>query len=316
MNQPSLYVGLDVSKSTLDIAVRPTGQQWQVPYSEDGLQDLATRLSELQPQLVVMEATGGLETSVVAALITAKLVVSVVNPRQVRDFARATGKLAKTDRLDAAVLAHFAQAVNPMPKPLPDAQLQALEGLVTRRRQVVGMLTSEKNRIQTASPPVRQNILSHIAWMEQSLTQLDDELRQILRASPVWKEKEDLLRSVPGVGPVLSVTLLTELPELGKLNRRQLGALVGVAPLNRDSGTLRGKRTVWGGRASVRAALYMGTLAATRCNPVIRAFYLRLIASGKPKKVALTACMHKLISILNTMLKNHTRWQPQLVLNS
>lgn len=316
MNQPSLYVGLDVSKSTLDIAVRPTGEQWQVPRSEDGLQDLVTRLSELQPQLIVMEATGGLEALVVAALLSAKLLVSVVNPRQVRDFARATGKLAKTDRLDAAVLAHFAQAVNPMPQPLPDVQLETLEGMLTRRRQVVGMLTSEKNRLLTASPLVRQNILSHIAWLEQSLTQLDNELRQTLRASSVWKEKEDLLRSVPGVGPVLSVTLLAGLPELGTLNRQQIAALAGVAPLNRDSGSLRGKRTVWGGRAAVRAALYMGALAASRCNPVIAAFYQRLCAAGKAKKVALTACMHKMLTILNAMLKHHTRWQPHLALNS
>jgi len=310
MSQPLVYVGLDVSKATLDIAMRPTEEQWQLPHTEEGIRDLVTRLAGVHPSLIVLEATGGLEVSLVAALAMAKLPVAVVNPRQVRDFARATGKLAKTDRLDAQVLAHFAQAVHPTPRPLPDAGLQALEGLLTRRRQVVGMLTAEKNRLASARPPVRQDIQDHIAWLEQRRAKLDAELRHTLHASPLWREKDDLLQSVPGVGPVLSLTLLAELPELGTLDRKQIAALVGVAPLNRDSGTLRGRRTVWGGRARVRATLYMAALVASRCNPVIMAFYQRLCSAGKPKKVALTACMRKLLTILNAMLEHHVPWQP------
>jgi len=310
MSQPLVYVGLDVSKATLDIAMRPTEEQWQLPHTEEGIRDLVTRLAGVHPSLIVLEATGGLEVSLVAALATAKLPVAVVNPRQVRDFARATGKLAKTDRLDAQVLAHFAQAVHPTPRPLPDAGLQALEGLLTRRRQVVGMLTAEKNRLASARPPVRQDIQDHIAWLEQRRAKLDEDLRHTLHASPLWREKDDLLQSVPGVGPVLSLTLLAELPELGTLDRKQIAALVGVAPLNRDSGTLRGRRTVWGGRARVRATLYMAALVASRCNPVIMAFYQRLCSAGKPKKVALTACMRKLLTILNAMLEHHVPWQP------
>jgi transposase len=310
MSQPPVYVGLDVSKATLDIAMRPTEEQWQLPHTEEGISDLVTRLAGVHPSLIVLEATGGLEVSLVAALATAKLPVAVVNPRQVRDFARATGKLAKTDRLDAQVLAHFAQGVHPTPRPLPDARLQALEGLLTRRRQVVGMLTAEKNRLGSARPPVRQDIQDHIAWLEQRLAKLDEELKHTLRASPLWREKDDLLQSVPGVGPVLSLTLLTELPELGTLDHRQIAALVGVAPLNRDSGTLRGRRTIWGGRARVRATLYMAALVASRWNPVIMAFYQRLCSAGKAKKVALTACMRKLLTILNAMLRDHIPWQP------
>lgn len=312
MSQTPLYVGLDVSKATLDVAMRPTEEQWQLPHTEEGIRDLVSRLAGIHPSLIVLEATGGLEVSLVAALATAKLPVAVINPRQVRDFAKATGKLAKTDRLDALVLAHFAQGVHPTPRPLPDAQLQALEGLLTRRRQVVGMLTAEKNRLGSAPPPVRQDIQDHIVWLEQRLAKLDEELRHTLRTSPLWREKDDLLQSVPGVGPVVSLTLLAELPELGTLDRRQIAALVGVAPFNRDSGTLRGRRTVWGGRAKVRATLYMATLVASRWNPVIRAFYQKLLAAGKPKKVALTACMRKLLTILNAMLKHHTPWQAGL----
>jgi transposase len=299
-----------VSKATLDIAMRPTEEQWQLPHTEEGIRDLVTRLAGVHPSLIVLEATGGLEVSLVAALATAKLPVAVVNPRQIRDFARATGKLAKTDRLDAQVLAHFAQAVHPTPRPLPDAGLQALEGLLTRRRQVVGMLTAEKNRLASARPPVRQDIQEHITWLERQLAKLDEELRHTLHASPLWREKDDLLQSVPGVGPVLSLTLLAELPELGTLDRRQIAALEGVAPLNRDSGTLRGRRIVWGGRARVRATLYMAALVASRWNPVIMAFYQRLCSAGKPKKVALTACMRKLLTILNAMLEHHVGWQP------
>lgn len=308
MGLESCFVGIDVAKVQLDVAVRPTGEGWSASNDEAGIAQLVARLQQLAPALVVLEATGGMEVPVAAALGAVGLPVVVINPRQVRDFARATGKLAKTDTIDAHVLAHFAEAVRPIPRRLPDAQSQTLTALLTRRRQIVGMLTSEKNRFHTASPPVRQDIQRHIAWLEENLSQLDKELEDTLRQSPLWREKEDLLRSVPGVGPVLTLTLLADLPELGNLNRRQIAALVGVAPLNRDSGSLRGRRTIWGGRARLRAALYMGALAASRHNPVIAAFYQRLCAAGKAKKVALTACMRKLITILNTMLKHRTFW--------
>ena len=248
--------------------------------------------------MVLLEATGGLELPLVAALAAAALPVVVVNPRQVRDFARATGTLAKTDSLDAAVLAHFADAVRPSVRPLRDAETQVLNSMTARRHQVLTMLVSEKNRLGTAISAVRPRIESHIAWLEQELSDLDKELRQSLRQSPVWREKDELLRAVPGVGEQLSLTLLADLPELGALDRRQIAALVGVAPFNRDSGTLRGRRAVWGGRSRVRGVLYMGTLTATRYNPVIRDFYQRLLAAGKTKKVALVACMRKLLTIL------------------
>jgi len=247
---------------------------------------------------------------VTAAMAAAELPVVVVNPRQVRDFARATGRLAKTDRLDAQVIARFGEAVKPTLRPLPDAETQALEAQVARRRQVVAMLTAEKNRLHVARPPVRQEILRHISWLQKSLKRQDTDLGDAIRHRPLWREQDQLLQSVPGVGPVVSLTLLAELPELGTLHRRQISSLVGVAPLNRDSGTFRGQRTVWGGRSRVRAALYMGTLVATRFNPVIKAFYQRLRAAGKPKKVALTACMRKLLTILNSMLKRRTHWGP------
>ena len=258
--------------------------------------------------MVLLEASGGLEVPLVAALAADAVPVVVVNPRQVRDFARATGKLAKTDSLDAAVLAHFAEAVRPPARPLRDAETQALNSLAARRHQVMTMLVSEKNRLSSATIAVRPRIEAHIAWLEQELDDLDEGLRQTLRQSPVWREKDDLLRTVPGVGEQLSLTLLAHLPELGTLDRRQIAALVGVAPFNRDSGTLRGKPTVWGGRARVRAALYMGALVASRFNPLIRDFYQRLLAAGKPKKLALTACMRKLLVILNSMLKHRSPW--------
>ena len=310
MKSESLYIGIDVAKERLDVSVRPGEEQWSVANEEEGIGDLVRRLEETGPALVVLEATGGLELPLTAALAASELPVVVVNPRQVRDFARATGQLAKTDRLDARVLARFGEAVKPSPRPLPDAQTQALAALLTRRRQLVAMVTAEKNRLHTASRPVRRQIERHIAWLEKNVTKSDADLGDSLRESPLWREKDNLLRSVPGVGQVLSLTLLAELPELGTLDRRRIASLVGVAPLNRDSGTLRGKRTVWGGRARVRAALYMGTLVATRHNPVIEAFYQRLCAAGKPKKLALTACMRKLLSILNSMLKHRTQWGP------
>ena len=309
MEQKPTYVGIDVAKAQVDVAVRPTGQRWVVSYDETGVGELVSQMKGLDPALVLLEASGGLELPLVAALAAAALPVVVVNPRQVRDFARATGTLAKTDALDAAILAHFADAVRPSVRPLRDAETQVLNSLTARRHQVMTMLVSEKNRLSTAISAVRPRIEAHIVWLEQELDDLDEALRQTLRRSPVWREKDDLLRTVPGVGEQLSLTLLAYLPELGTLDRRQVAALVGVAPFNRDSGTLRGKRAVWGGRSRVRAALYMGTLSATRYNPIIRDFYQRLLASGKPKKVALVACMRKLLVILNSMLRHRSPWR-------
>ena len=302
------FVGIDVSKAQLDVAVRPTGKRWTLPYDQTGIEGLIPQIVDLEPALVLLEATGGLELPLVAALAAAALPVVVVNPRQVRDFAKATGTLAKTDTLDAGVLAHFADAVRPEVRPLKDAETQVLNSLVARRRQVMTMLVSEKNRLGTAIGAVSPRIEAHIAWLEQELSDLDKGLRQTLRRSPVWREKDDLLRTVPGVGEQLSLTLLAHLPELGTLNRRQIAALVGVAPYNRDSGALRGKRAVWGGRSRVRAVLYMGALVASRHNPAIRDFYQRLLAAGKPKKVALVASMRKLLVILNGMLKHGSSW--------
>ena len=307
MKPEATYVGVDVAKVQLDVAVRPSGAGWKVSHDEAGIRQLVSRLKTLAPVMVLLEASGGLELSLVAALAAEAVPVVVVNPRQVRDFARATGKLAKTDALDAAVLAHFAAVVRPPVRPLRDAETQALNSLVARRHQVRTMLVSEKNRLSAATA-VRPRIETHIAWLERELDDLDKNLRQTLRQSPVWRDKDDLLRTVPGVGEQVSFTLLAYLPELGTLDRRQIAALVGVAPFNRDSGTLRGRRTVWGGRARVQAALYMGALVASRCNPIIRDFYQRLLACGKPKKLALTACMRKLLVILNSMLKHRSPW--------
>ena len=309
MEQAPRYAGIDVAKAKVDVAVRPTGQKWSIAYDERGVRELISQMKEMSPALVVLEASGGLELPLVATLAAAELPVVVVNPRQVRDFARATGTLAKTDALDAAVLAHFADAVRPSVRPLRDAETQVLNSLTARRHQVMTMLVSEKNRLGTAISAVRPRIETHAAWLEQELDDLDHELRETLRQSPVWREKDDLLRTVPGVGEQLSLTLLAHLPELGTLDRREIAALVGVAPFNRDSGTLRGTRTVWGGRARVRAALYMGALVASRHNPVIRDFYQRLVASGKPKKVALVACMRKLLVILNSILRHGSPWR-------
>ena len=267
MDQEGIYVGIDVAKAQVDVAVRPTDDRWEVSYDDAGVRQLVSRLKALEPVMVLLEASGGLELPLVAALATEELPVVVVNPRQVRDFARATGKLAKTDSLDAAVLAHFAEAVRPPARPLRDAETQALNSLAARRHQVMTMLVSEKNRLCIATVAVRPRIKAHIAWLEQELDDLDEGLRQTLRQSPVWREKDDLLRTVPRVGEQLSLTLLAHLPELGTLDRREIAALVGVAPFNGDSGTLRGKRTVWGGRARVRAALYMGALVAQPLQP-------------------------------------------------
>ena len=312
MKQEETYVGIDVAKARVDVAVRPGGDVWSVDYDEQAVSELVSCLRTAEPTTVLLEATGGLEVPLVSALAAAALPVVVVNPRQVRDFARATGKLAKTDALDAQVLAHFAEAVRPSVRPLRDADTQELNSLTTRPNQLVAMLVSEKNRLGRASYSVRPSIQSHITWLEQELSDLDNDLREALRRSPVWREKDDLLRSVPGVGEQLSLSLLAYLPELGTLNRKQIAALVGVAPFNRDSGPRRGKRSVWGGRIRVRATLYMAALSASRYNPVLRVFYQRLLAAGKPKKVALTACMRKLLTILNAMIKSGQHWTPQI----
>ena len=313
MSAEAIYVGIDVSQERLDVAVRPAGDSWGVGYDQPGLEQLAAELAELGPAAVVLEATGNLEVPAVATLAAAGLPVVVVNPRQVRDFAKATGRLAKTDALDAQVLAHFAEAVRPAQRPLPDAQTQELAALTTRRNQVITMLVAEKNRLGRATAGVRPSIQAHIAWLERELDDLDQGLRQSIRRSPLWRERDDLLRSVPGVGEQLSLTLLAYLPELGALDRKQIAALVGVAPINRDSGRMRGRRSVWGGRARVRAALYMGALVGSRHNPVIRDLYQRLLAAGKAKKLALTACMRKLLTILNAMVKSGQRWNPTTV---
>jgi transposase len=310
MSAEPVFVGIDVSKASLDVAAHLPATRWTVDYTERELTPLVARLTALAPALIVLEATGGLEIRVVGALAVAGLPVVGVNPRQVRDFAKATGHLAKTDTLDAAVLAHFAAAVRPPVRPLPDAATQGLAAVVTRRRQLVDMLTAERNRLSCAPPGLRKELQAHIRWLERRIAGLDTDLDQAIRTSPLWRAQEDLLRSAPGVGPVVARTLLAQLPELGTLSHKTIAALVGVAPLNRDSGLFRGRRQVWGGRAAVRAVLYMGTLAAVRFNPVLRAFYQRLRAAGKLPKVALTACMHKLLTILNAMLKHQRRWDP------
>lgn len=308
MDEKQTYVGIDVSKEHLDVVLRPTGEYLMANNDERGIESLAARLKEVGPALVVVEATGGMEQPVGAALAVGGLPVAVVNPRQVRDFAKAVGRLAKTDRIDAAVLAHFAEAVRPEPRPLADEDARELSALVLRRRQLLDMITAEGNRARTAPKRVRKRIEAHLRWLRKELKRANEDLERAVRESPVWREKDDLLRSVPGVGPTLSATLLAELPELEHLDRRRLAALVGVAPLNRDSGTLRGIRTVWGGRSAVRKTLYMATLAATRSNPTVKSFYERLVAAGKPKKVALTACMRKLLAIVGAVLRNRNPW--------
>ena len=303
-------VGIDVSKHTLDIAVHESGEVWSVNNDPTGGAALTTRLKQLQATSIVLEATGGLETLVTAILSAADLPVIVVNPRQVRDFAKATGQLAKTDRLDSRVLAHFAAAINPPVRPVKSDETQHLEALLARRRQLVEMLVAEKNRLANhRDRAVVKDLNAHIAWLERRLKSSDDELQRVLKNSPAWRERDDLLRSVPGVGPVLSLTLLAQLPELGRLNRREIAKLVGVAPFNWDSGQWRGSRHIWGGRATVRSPLFMATLCAIRINPTIKSFYRRLIAAGKAPKVAITACMRKLLTILNVMIKNQTSWR-------
>jgi transposase len=310
MEPTAIFVGIDVAQARLDIAVRPSGEQWTSPHDEAGITALVTRLHELGPTLVVLEATGGRELALAGALAAAQVPTAIVNPRQVRDFAKAVGQLAKTDALDAQVLARFAEVIRPEPRALPDAQAQELAAVLTRRRQVVAMLTAERQRLSTTLPAVRPRVQAHLHWLREELHALDAELRERIRTSPLWREHEALLRTVPGVGPVLALTMLAHLPELGTLDRKPLAALVGLAPRPADSGTRRGRRVIWGGRAQVRATLYMGTLAAVQHNPVLRRFYERLLAAGKPKKLALVACMHKLLLILNAVLRQRAPWQP------
>ena len=302
------YIGIDVSKARLDAAVLPAGSVQSFANDETGCAELVVWVAGLSPRLIVLEATGGLETLVTGLLTVAGMPVAVINPRQIRDFAKACGTLAKTDAIDAKTIARFGQALNPSPRPLKDEQTQALTALIVRRRQIVDMLTAEKNRLAMAHRRVHKNIKQTIAWLEKQLDSVNGDLDGAIKASPVWREKEDILTSAKGVGSVLSTTLLCGLPELGTLNRRQISALVGVCPFNRDSGTQRGRRTIFGGRADVRAVLYMGTLAAIRFNPVIKTFHTRLIKAGKLPKVAITACMRKLLTILNAMMRNNQKW--------
>jgi transposase len=304
------FIGIDVSKDTLDVAVRPDEKQWETANNEEAFSELIARLRALAPELIIIEATGGLERAAVAAMAAANLPVAMINPRQAREFARATGRLAKTDKIDAEDLAFFGEAIRPEVRPLPEPDVQTLSALNARRRQLVEMLTAERNRLRTALPPARPSLREHIRWLERERDQLESELQRHIDQNLTLRRKFKIMCSTTGVGPATSFNLLSNLPELGKVNRKEIAALVGVAPFNRDSGRWRGKRTTWGGRASVRSALYMAALSASRHNPVIRAFYKRLLEAGKPKKVALTACMRKLIVILNAMLKNGTMWDP------
>jgi transposase len=312
MTSSAVYVGIDVASAELVVSVRPTAEGWSVPNDDAGVATVVRRLRLLAPAVIVLEATGGYERAVVAALAAAGLPVVVANPRQVRDFARATGQLAKTDQVDAGVLALFAERVHPEPRALPDAATQALDAVLTRRRQLLDMLIAERNRLAQAVPAVRRDVQAHIRWLERRLADLDRDLDALIQHSPVWRAKDNLLQSVPGVGPVVSRTLLGALPELGALTHKQIAALAGVAPMARDSGLWRGRRRITGGRAAVRATLYMAALVATRHNPIIRGFYQRLQAAGKPKKVALTACMHKLLTILNAMVRANAVWRNTL----
>jgi transposase len=307
------FVGIDVAKAQVDMAWRPGGERWAVPNDAGGVVTLVERLQALHPTRIVLEATGGLERAATAALATAGRPVVVVNPRQARDVARATGQWAKTDAVDARALAPFADVLRPPPRPLPDAQTQELRALLGRRQPLMVMRTAEHNRLAGTSERLMKDIEAHMTWLKASIATLDDDREAQLRASPLWRDNDDLWQSVPGIGPVCARTVLLELPALGTRTRQQIAALVGGAPLKRDSGTLRGRRTIWGGRAHVRTVLYMGTLVATRCNPRIKAFYERLLAAGKGKKVALTACMRKFLTILHAMLKQRTPWQAQEV---
>lgn len=304
-----VYVGIDVAKTEVVLALRPSGETWTVANDDPGIRRVVDRLRLGAPTLIVLEATGRYETALVAVLGAAGLPIVVVNPRQVRDFAKALGRLAKTDTLDAQVLALFAERVRPAFRALPDEATRWLEALLARRRQLVEMRVAEQNRRGLAPRPLRRSITQHIRWLERQLADVDRELHETIQQSPLWLARATLLQSAPGVGPGLSYTLIGLLPELGRLNRKEIAALVGVAPFARDSGQWRGPRTIWGGRAAVRTMLYMGALVATRHNVAIRGLYHRLVAAGKPKKVALVACMRKLLIMLNAMVRTNRPWQ-------
>lgn len=306
------FVGIDVSKTTLDVCVEPSGQALHVAYDEAGISQIVECLKETSPMLIVMEATGGLEIRLASELASAGLPVAVINPRQARDFAKATGQLAKTDQVDAAMLAAFAKAIRPQARPLKDADTRALDDMVSRRRQLIVMRVQETLRFGTAaSKPLQKSLSKHIAWLDKQIAEIDGDLSKRLRASDIWRAKDDLLRAIPGVGAITSLTMLAKCPELGSLNRREIAALTGVAPLANDSGKHRGKRFIWGGRADVRAVLYMAAVTAIRCNDTIKAFAERLKKAGKPAKVVIVACMRKLLTIMNAMLKNNATWNPK-----
>jgi transposase len=307
------FAGIDVSKSTLDLYVDSPSEVMHVDYNDKGVKTVCTRMKSIQPTLIVMEATGGLEMRLACELAALGLNVAVINPRQARDFAKATGQLAKTDIVDARVLAAFAKAIRPQARPLKDEQTRELDDMVSRRRQLVANRVQEALRLDTAaSKPLQKSLKAHIAWLDKRIAEIDDDLSHRLKACDVWRAKDNLLRSIPGVGAVTTVTLLAKCPELGTLNRREIAALAGVAPLANDSGKHRGKRFVWGGRADVRVVLYMATISAMRCNVSIKEFANRLKQTGKPAKVVIVACMRKLLTIMNAMLKNNEPWSPKI----
>ncbi len=313
MNQKPHFIGIDISKLHLDVADSMTQETWQTANNEEGIAGLVESLSALNPPLIVLEATGGLEIPLASALVAGRLPVAVVNPRQVRDFAKATGKLAKTDVIDSLVLAHFAKAIRPEVRKIKDEESLELSALVTRRRQLIEMLTKEKTRLKQAPKWICKDIKEHIESLKKRLRKIDGDLSRTIKNSSAWREHDQIIQSVPGAGPVPAVNLLAGVPELGVLNQKQIAALIGLAPLNRDSGKFRGRRCIWGGRANVRAALYMAAVTAMQHNPVIRTFYTRLIEKGKPFKVAITACMRKLLTIINTMIKTKTLWNENLI---
>ena len=305
------FVGIDVSKSTLDVCIELDEKMLHVAYDEAGIKQIVDRLKEVSPTLIVIEATGGLEIRIATELASKGLQVAVINPRQARDFAKATGRLAKTDQVDAVMLAAFAKAIRPQARPLRDEETCALNDMVSRRRQLIDMRVQETLRLGTAaSKPLQKNLSKHIAWLDKQIAEIDTDLTKRLRNSDVWRTKDDLLRGIPGVGAVTTLTVLAKCPELGTLNRREIAALTGVAPLANDSGKHRGKRFIWGGRADVRAVLYMAAVSAIRCNEPIKAFAERLKKAGKPSKVVIVACMRKLLTIMNSMLKNNEPWSP------
>jgi transposase len=308
MSIATCFIGIDVSKDQLDVAVRPTNEKMSFANEDDGIDMLIKRLLPFQPHLIVLEATGSYHQLVLGRLLACGLPAIAINPRQSRDFARAIGRLAKTDSIDANVLAEFADKIRPELRSIPDEATQQLDAICTRRRQLVTMLAAEKNRHHSGPAAIRSQIKKHIVWLEKQIDELQRNLDKLIRSTPAWREKDDLLRSCKGIGPTTSHTMLASLPELGTLSRHRIAALVGVAPFNSDTGKYRGQRHVQGGRIDVRCVLYMATLAAIRSNPVIRAFHHRLIAAGKAKKVAITACMRKLLTILNAMVRTNTRW--------